>query len=204
MVEIINLKIAYNNKTVVDNFNLNVKKGEKIIIKGISGSGKSSILKALLGFIIPESGDIFIEGERLNSKNVTNLRRKFAYISQGIELRNEKISDLISEIFRFKHNKNKQINLINLDSMLSFFNLSIEIKDKNLEELSGGEKQRIGIVIAILLDKEIYILDEITSALDSDLKKKSVEYFLKSNKTVIIVSHDSEWSELGIAREVKI
>ena len=204
MVEIINLKIAYNNKTVVDNFNLNVKKGEKIIIKGISGSGKSSILKALLGFIIPESGDIFIVGERLNSKTVTNLRGKFTCISQGIELRNEKISDLISEIFRFKHNKNKQINLINLDLMLSFFNLSIEIKDKNLEELSGGEKQRIGIVIAILLDKEIYILDEITSALDSDLKKKSVEYFLKSNKTVIIVSHDSEWCELGIAKVVKI
>lgn len=204
MVEIINLKIVYNKKTVIDNFNLKVKKGEKIIIKGVSGSGKSSILKSLLGFVIPESGDILIDGERVTGNSITKLREKFAYISQGVDLRNDTVSLLIEEIFNFKQNKKKKKNLENTEKLFEFFNLSLSVQDKNLEELSGGEKQRIGIIIAILLDREIFILDEITSALDSNLKKKTVDYFVNSEKTVIAVSHDSEWNVSGKVREVKI
>jgi putative ABC transport system ATP-binding protein len=204
MIKIINLKIEYNKKIIVDNFNLNIKNGEKVILKGVSGSGKSSILKAILGFILPESGDIFIDEVRVTGKSITKLREKFSYISQGVDLRNEKVSFLIDEIFNFKQNKQNKKNLENLDVLFEFFQLPISIKDKNLEELSGGEKQRVGIVIAILLDREIYILDEITSALDLELKKKTVDYFLKSEKTVIIVSHDREWSESQKAREVNI
>ena len=204
MIELHNLKIAYKDKTVIENFNLNVLSGEKVIIKGVSGSGKSSILKAILGFVIPASGDIFFNNERITGKNISYFRTIFSYVSQGIELRNEKVIVLIEEIFNFKQNKKFKNNLEKMEELLDFFNLKKEILEKNLDELSGGEKQRIGIITSILLDRDIFLLDEITSALDSEMKKKTVNYFLKSSKTVIIVSHDNEWSESGIAREVKI
>ena len=204
MIELHNLKIAYKDKTVIENFNLNVSSGEKVIIKGVSGSGKSSILKAILGFVIPASGDIFFNNERITGKNISYFRTIFSYVSQGIELRNEKVIVLIEEIFNFKQNKKFKNNLEKMEELLDFFNLKKEILEKNLDELSGGEKQRIGIITSILLDRDIFLLDEITSALDSEMKKKTVNYFLKSSKTVIIVSHDNEWSESGIAREVKI
>lgn len=204
MINIVNLKIDYNKKNIIENFNLSIKKGEKVVITGVSGSGKSSILKAILGFIIPSSGDILINGERLTAKTVNSFRRNMCYVSQGIDFPNEKISVLIEEIFNYKNNKKYKKNIEKLEHYLKLFNLDSSILEKNIDELSGGEKQRIGIVIALLLDREIFILDEITSALDSEMKKKTVNYFLNADKTVIAVSHDSEWIELGIAREVRI
>jgi putative ABC transport system ATP-binding protein len=72
--------------------------------------------------------------------------------------------------------------------------LEKDILDKNFENLSGGEKQRIGILIALLLERDIFLLDEATSALDSELKKKVVDHFLKHEEwTLFIISHDREW-----------
>ncbi len=68
------------------------------------------------------------------------------------------------------------------------------ILDKNFQELSGGEKQRIGILIALLLNRDIYLLDEVTSALDMNLKKKVSDYFLsREDLTLLVISHDREW-----------
>lgn len=68
--------------------------------------------------------------------------------------------------------------------------LSLYILSKNINQLSGGEKQRLAFVIIILLDRKIWILDEITSSLDQDMKEKVINYILNTNKTVILVSHD--------------
>ena len=72
--------------------------------------------------------------------------------------------------------------------------LEDDILDKNFQELSGGEKQRIGILIALLLNRDIYLLDEVTSALDVNLKKTVADYFLaRENWTLLVISHDREW-----------
>lgn len=72
--------------------------------------------------------------------------------------------------------------------------LEYDILDKNFQELSGGEKQRIGILITFLLNRDIYLLDEITSALDVNLKKKVADYFLaREDWTILEISHDREW-----------
>ena len=73
---------------------------------------------------------------------------------------------------------------------LKEFNLDSNILSKNINQLSGGEKQRLAFVIIILLDRKIWILDEITSSLDQDMKEKVINYILNTNKTVILVSHD--------------
>ena len=70
---------------------------------------------------------------------------------------------------------------------------------KILKHLSGGEKQRIGILIALMLGRDIFLLDEATSALDSELKKRVVDNFLKHEDwTVFIISHDKEWERNGV------
>jgi putative ABC transport system ATP-binding protein len=72
--------------------------------------------------------------------------------------------------------------------------LEDDILDKNFQELSGGEKQRIGILIALLLNRDIYLLDEVTSALDVNLKKTVADYFLaREDWTLLVISHDLEW-----------
>ena len=72
--------------------------------------------------------------------------------------------------------------------------LEDNILDKNFQELSGGEKQRIGILISLLLDRDIYLLDEVTSTLDMNLKKKIADYFLaQEDWTLLVISHDREW-----------
>ena len=72
--------------------------------------------------------------------------------------------------------------------------LEHDILDKNFQELSGGEKQRIGILTSLLLNRDIYLLDEVTSALDMKLKKKVADYFLaQEDWTLLIISHDQEW-----------
>jgi putative ABC transport system ATP-binding protein len=77
--------------------------------------------------------------------------------------------------------------------------LEKDILEKNFETLSGGEKQRIGILIALMLGRDIFLLDEATSALDSGLKKKVVDNFLKNEDwTVFIISHDKEWERNGV------
>ena len=72
--------------------------------------------------------------------------------------------------------------------------LEDDILDKNFQELSGGEKQRIGILISLLLNRDIYLLDEVTSALDVNLKKTVADYFLaREDWTLLVISHDLEW-----------
>ena len=77
--------------------------------------------------------------------------------------------------------------------------LNQDILEKNFENLSGGEKQRIGILIALMLERDVFLLDEVTSALDSELKKKVVDHFLKHKDwTLFIISHDREWERDGV------
>jgi putative ABC transport system ATP-binding protein len=77
---------------------------------------------------------------------------------------------------------------------MNYFDLGADFIDKNFQDLSGGEKQRISIIISIIMEKEIYLLDEVTSSLDNKMKEKVVDYFVdKMDKTEIIISHDSHW-----------
>ena len=76
---------------------------------------------------------------------------------------------------------------------LDDFSLSEDLLSKDVENLSGGERQRLGFIIALLLDRDILLLDEVTSSLDIEMKKKVEEYIKKSDKTVLLISHDTHW-----------
>ncbi|GIM28653.1 hypothetical protein CPJCM30710_13190 [Clostridium polyendosporum] len=195
MIEFKDISLLFDDKIIFKDFNLKIKRGEKVLLNAPSGSGKSTLFKLLLGFERPQEGQIELDGKNISSKTIKELRNKIAYVSQDVDIPNQKVDLVIEEIFDFHYNKNKELDRKKLSELLKFMNLSDEILSKQVNELSGGERARIGFIIAILLDRPILLLDEVTSALDSELKEKVVELTSKLDKTVLVISHDILWSE---------
>ncbi|OQY08324.1 MAG: hypothetical protein B6I28_04815 [Fusobacteriia bacterium 4572_132] len=204
MIELKNIEITYADKTIINNFNMNIKKGEKILLKGLSGSGKTTILKIILGFVKPNSGEVFYNQKIIDEKNIWEIRRNMCYISQDVDFPKIEVLKVFEEIFDYKNNKNKILDLSNLYFELEKYKLDKSILKKNVKILSGGERGRIGIIISKLLKKEIYLLDEINAALDLELKKIVVDNFINSKKTVIVVTHDKIWEKTGKFRVINL
>ncbi|MGX6592540.1 ABC transporter ATP-binding protein [Cetobacterium ceti] len=202
-VKMKNISLGFKEHILLENFNLEVKKGEKIIISTPSGSGKTTLLKLIIGLKKPKSGEIYINNILLNENNIDNLRQNIGYLSQKMSFCNLKILSLIKEILSYKNNSNIKFNLEKIKSILLFLNLNIDILSKEINSLSGGEKQRIGFLIALILDKDIWIFDKITSSLDMDLKEKIISYIGDTDKTVIMVTHDKVPS-LNKFKEIKL
>lgn len=190
MINFKNISIKFNDKIILNNFNLIVNAGEKILISGVSGKGKTTLLKLLLGFSTPNSGSILVDNLELNEQTINIIRNKIGYMPQSTPFLNVKVEKLIHTIFNYKENLKTKLDMSILIQTLKEFNLDSNILSKNINQLSGGEKQRLAFVIIILLDRKIWILDEITSSLDQDMKEKVINYILNTNKTVILVSHD--------------
>ncbi|MBZ4683703.1 MAG: UDP-glucose/iron transport system ATP-binding protein [Fusobacteriaceae bacterium] len=194
IIKIENLSLILNDKQIFKNFNLEIDKNEKILLNSKSGSGKTTLLNILFGFFYVES-NVFIDNNKLNSKNIEKIREKISYIPQNIFLLDMKVIDFIKYIFSLKQYRKRELDILKLKEYLEKFQLDKNILDNFTNKLSGGEKQRLIIVIAILLDKDIWLLDEPTSAIDSETKKIVIENILRLDKTMIIVSHDKEWLE---------
>jgi putative ABC transport system ATP-binding protein len=194
MINLKNIHLNFGDRKIFDGFNLNVKEKEKILIYGKSGIGKSSILNLILGFVQPDKGEIYFKDDILNKNNIWNFRKKTAFVTQNNDLTGGKVREFILDVLNFKANKEIEMNEERLIELMKYFDLDSSFIDKEFQDLSGGEKQRISIIISIMMDKEIYLLDEITSSLDNKMKEKVVDYFIeKMDKTEIIISHDNHW-----------
>ncbi|MDD3874034.1 MAG: ATP-binding cassette domain-containing protein [Methanosarcina sp.] len=193
-----NAGISFGGKEVISDFSLCVLRGEKILLRGKSGIGKSTLFKMLLGFEKPSEGTLYYKGKPVNAQVAWEVRREVSYVSQDMDLGESPVKNLLDEIFSYRPNREKR-NPERLNSLMKEFELDQDILIKNFENLSGGEKQRIGILIALMLERDVFLLDEVTSALDSELKKKVVDHFLKhKNWTLFIISHDREWERDGV------
>ncbi|MCT4595123.1 MAG: ABC transporter ATP-binding protein [Anaeromicrobium sp.] len=200
MIQFKNIHLSFNGKTLFKDFNMNIKKGEKILLNAPSGKGKSTLFKLLLGFVKPHKGEIILDGKNLEKNNITYFRKNIAYVSQDVDLRNDKVWDLILEIFSYKNNRHIEITKDKVLDIFKYFNFSEDIMEKKVSELSGGERQRLGLIICILMDRHVWLLDEVTSGLDKEMKEKVVDYVLKKDKTVLIISHDKIWSKSDLIR----
>lgn len=188
-----NACISFGNKKVLSNFSLSIPKGKKVLMKGKSGTGKSTLFKVLLGFEKLSEGSVYYRGKPLSPQLAWQLRKEIAYVSQDTDLGEGPVKVLLEEIRAYRPNREK-MSPEKLHVLMNDLELEKDILEKNFEDLSGGEKQRIGILIALLLERDIFLLDEATSALDSGLKKKVADHFLEHKDwTLFIISHDREW-----------
>lgn len=193
-LELRNVTVRFAGQTVLDNFSMSLKSGEKALLTGPSGCGKSTVLRCLLGFAMPEAGSVHIAGKPLTATSIWHLRRLLAYVGQEPELGDGTVHDVLERPFHFHANAPLRENLRRVPQLCEQFGLAPALLAKEPGDLSGGEKQRIALVSAILLDRQIFLLDEVTSALDRTSKKIVLDYFQsRHDVTALFVAHDSEW-----------
>ena len=192
------LKIEKVNKNfgklkVLKDINLEVKKGDRVVIIGPSGSGKSTLLRCINYLNKPDSGKIYFNDEIINDKNIAIYRQKIGMVFQSFNLFN---------------NLNVIENIILAPVKLGIYSLD-EAKKKAIEylkridlydkvsvypsSLSGGQKQRVAIVRTLMMKPEIILFDEPTSALDPEMVKEVQELMIElanEGMTMVIVTHE--------------
>lgn len=179
------------NKPILKNVNYTFEIGKKYAIVGGSGSGKSSLVKSILGYYYDYSGDIFVDGLELKTININSVYDNISYVPQSVSFFQGTIRDNLSY---FKSNTK-----LKLTEVLEFANIYKKIQslpnkldteiDRTVSELSGGEKQRIGIARSVVEGKQIFILDEATSALDGKNYNIVENNILEKDITLITVTH---------------
>ncbi len=194
MLEVKNLKKSFGNKKVLKEISFNVSKGDVIGIIGPSGCGKSTLLRCLNLLEIPTSGTIIFEGKKMNYyHNLPATRQKIGMVFQSFNLFNNMtvLENIILAPTKLdlltKEEATKKAN-----EFLKKINL-LDKKDSYPDELSGGEKQRIAIVRALLMEPDLMLFDEPTSALDPEMIGEVTDLMREialGGMTMIVVSHE--------------
>lgn len=194
MLEVKDITVSFGDERVLDHFSCEVHRGDFVCITGVSGCGKTSLLKALIGFVPIRSGVIRVGECELNEKTCSTIRKKTLYLPQELSFPSESVYDFIVQIVRADRTKNVQKSIHELYGNLSLLGLEKEILDKRLSEISGGQRQRVTLAALALLDKELWLLDEPTAALDEASRNLVIDFLLarqREGKTIVVVSHDA-------------
>lgn len=194
MLEFKEVSLTFADEIVLDRLSFRVERGEKAVFQAPSGKGKSTILNLILGFIKPDSGRIVYNGKVVTDKNIHQLRASGAWLPQDFQLGEGSVRNVILNPFSFKRNSSLKPNEETIAGALSLLGMNKKLLDKNFVSISEGQKQRVGMVICHLLQRNLILLDEPTSALDPESKKMVIDMFLKDEKqTVVSTSHDPDW-----------
>lgn len=202
-IEFKNIKKAYDDKVVIEGFNLSVEKGEFVTIIGSSGCGKTTVLKMVNGLILPTSGDVFVDGENIRNKNQTKLRRNIGYAIQGsILFPHMTVEQNISYVPNLLNRRDKEKTKKAVSKWMKIVGLSEDLKCRYPSELSGGQQQRVGIARALAASPDILLMDEPFGAVD-EITRGQLQIELKriheqTGITILFVTHDiSEALKLG-------
>jgi cell division transport system ATP-binding protein len=209
---IINLEgvdIHQMNHQVFSNITLKVNAGDFLYLIGETGSGKSSLLKALYREIKVSAGNISLANLNLNkikTKEIHNLRRKLGIVFQDFQLLSDRsIFENLSFVLKATGWKDKTKISNRINEVLDSVHLS-DVKEKNPYALSGGEQQRAAIARALLNHPEIILADEPTGNLDPEKSEKIIELLQEINATgttVLIATHDYSIIKKYKARTLK-
>jgi len=181
MITIKNLTFKYGNEIILDNINLEIKKGDYIALIGPNGGGKTTLIKLILGLLKPTSGEIILKTKKIGYVP------QYTNFSLDIPIR---VIDVILQgrLSKFKFFYNKKDRKI-AQEKLKLVNME-KFANKKISDLSGGQRQRVLIARALVSEPEILILDEPTSAIDIKGQKEIYKILKELDITKIIISHD--------------
>lgn len=207
MIKILNLYKNFGKKEVLKGLNLFIKDGERLVILGRSGEGKTVLLKHIIGLLRPDKGEIWVDNvrvDKLKGNKLYKFRQKIGYVFQS--------SALLDSLTVFENLalalENKKLSFGEMKDKIKEVLRHVELKGvENLypEELSGGMKKRVAIARALIIEPEYILFDEPTTALDPITTKNIEDLILKlADKfrlTYIIVTHDIR-SALKLAHRI--
>lgn len=185
--------VALRDKSLMSDISFSLAPGAKAVLQGRSGSGKSTVLKALLGFFPLTRGDIRFQGASLSPQVARRLRTFAAYIGQEPILGAETVREALLLPFQYQAHQQHRPTEPELIRSLETFQLPASLLDQACARISVGEKQRVALARAKLLGKKLYLLDEVTSALDEESKAPVFKLLADPTLTVLSVAHDPEW-----------
>lgn len=198
MLKIENACIEFGDEVLFKGLNLEVKKGEIVCISGESGKGKTSLLKAIMGFVPLKNGTITVDGTLLSLKTVDLVRKKICWMPQELALPSEWVSEMVTLPFELRANRHicfaKECLMFYFDKL----GLAPELYDKRVNEISGGQRQRIMLAVTAMLGRPVLLVDEPTSALDPASSEKVHDFFhslAQAGTTILCVSHDEQFVE---------
>ncbi len=202
VIEIKNLSKHFNDLEVLQNINIDIEKGEVVVIIGPSGSGKSTLLRCINLLEKPSGGEIYFEGENITKlgKKVTGYRKKVGMVFQRFNL--FPLKTVVENVMfaPIKLNKTPK-HEAKEQAMELLKKVGLEAKaDTRPSALSGGQQQRVAIARALAMNPEVLLFDEPTSALDPELVGDVLEVMknlAKEGMTMIVVTH-----EMGFAKDV--
>lgn len=187
-IEVKNISYSYHGQMVLDNVSLSIKQGEYVGILGPNGGGKTTLIKIILGILKPLSGEVSILD--IASK------QKIGYIPQRINFSSEYFPATVEEIIASgltDQDISFSINTIKVQDIMLKFGIQ-KIANKLINQLSGGERQKVFIARSLVADPSILILDEPTVAIDTPSQADFYQFLRDINKntkvTVILISHD--------------
>lgn len=202
MIEVRNLKKSFGDNQVLKGIDIDIHKGEVVVVIGPSGSGKSTFLLCLNLLELPNEGSIVVEGETITDKNadVNKIRQKMGMVFQQFNLfsnMNIMRNMCVAPMTVRKNPKEKAQERAR--ELLERVGLE-EKADSFPQQLSGGQKQRVAIARALAMEPDIMLFDEPTSALDPEMVGEVLAVMKElaaSGMTMVVVTH-----EMGFAREV--
>jgi len=209
MIEIKNLHKSFGSNLVLNGINLEINKGETIVIIGRSGCGKSVLIKHIVGLLFPDSGYVKVENQNiaeLNEKELYEIRKKFGFLFQGSALFDSMtVEENVSLPIVESGNgfTKKQIDIL-VREKLELVDLP-GVEKLKPAELSGGMKKRVGLARALITNPEYILYDEPTTGLDP-IMSDSIDNLIKElseklNVTSVVVTHDM-YSVKNVANKV--
>lgn len=197
LIEIKNLFFAYEEKLVLKDINLSIKRGERIAVMGSNGAGKSTFFLNLNGVLQPEKGEIWLEGKRVGKKDFKELRKKVGFVFQDAD------SQIIASNVRAEISfgpvnlgLDRDETVKRVEDAVEYMSLS-DLQGRAPHYLSGGEKKRVSIADILAMEPELFIFDEPMAALDP-VNAEKVEEILQrlhgDGKTLLIATHDVDFA----------
>ena len=197
LLQVKDLSFAYEKKPVLKNISVSVSRGEKVAIMGSNGAGKSTFFLNLNGVLWRDSGEILLDGKRIEKKNITELRKRVGFVFQDAD--SQMIAATVKTEISFgpmnlKLGREEVVRRV--EAAISYMSLE-ELQDRPPHYLSGGEKKRVSIADIIAMKPELIIFDEPMAALDP-VNAQNVEKILQKlhedGKTLLVATHDVDFA----------
>lgn len=195
LLEFQNVFYRQENQDILKDVSVSIDPGDYISIVGPSGSGKSTFLKLCCHLISPTQGMIRYKGKSIMEYDPMEFRRNVAYCFQTPYLFGQRVIDNISFPYSIR---NQKVDFNRVEELFSLFSLDKNYLQKEIQNLSGGEKQRIALIRTLLFNPEILLLDEGTSALDVDntfIVENVIRSFNQKGTTILWITHNPKQSK---------